>query len=102
MKRILDMRMKDGSRHFAGIPQTVSWYEVRDHVSNLSGAKLTGFLCDDVTEAWVDFTYRGHTFSINDQFGEYWFFVKEPTCPQEILEEVLSHFESLSHEARKS
>jgi hypothetical protein len=81
MSRFFDMLMKDGSRHFAGLPQTVLWYEVRDHVSKLPGAKLTGFICDDITEAWIDFSYRDHKFSINDQFGDYWFFVRSHLAP---------------------
>jgi hypothetical protein len=93
MNRIYDMRMHDGSRHFASVSVTQSWYDLRDWVKELPGAKLTGFICDHVTEAWIDFTYRGHSFSINDQYGDYWFFVKDPVCPEEILDEVLSHFE---------
>jgi len=42
---------------------------------------------------WIDFTYRGHQFSINNQFGNYWFFVDNPQCSEEILEAVLGHCE---------
>jgi hypothetical protein len=69
--RIDDLRMRDGSRHFAALPETRDWYAVRDHVRWLPGAELTGFLCDGVTEAWIDFRFRGHRFSINDQYGDY-------------------------------
>ena len=31
-----------------------------------------------------------------DQFGDYWFFVDDPTCPDAILQQVLDHFETLS------
>lgn len=51
---------------------------MRDHVEKLEGATLTGFLCDGVLEAWIDFSFRNHDFSINDQFSEYYFFVKDP------------------------
>lgn len=94
---LLDMRMHDGSRHFGGVPQTVLWYEMRDAVETLSGASLAGFVTDGVTEAWIDFTYEGHRFAINDQFGEYWFFVDDPSCPDEILIRVLRHFEDVVH-----
>jgi hypothetical protein len=87
--------MHDGSRHFGDLPQTALWYDVRDHVVRLPGATLTGFVTDDVTEAWIDFTYRDRAFSINDQFGDYWFFVNDPACPAEILQEVLDHFARL-------
>ena len=58
--------MCDGSRNFAYLPESKDWYAVRDHVKKLRGAQLTKFLCDDVTEAWIDFAYRGFNFSIND------------------------------------
>ena len=85
--------MNDGSRHFGDLPQTILWYELRTHIKKLEGADITGFITGDVTEAWIDFSYRGHHFSVNDRFGAYWFFVNDPTCPDEILESVLSHCE---------
>jgi len=97
---IIDMRMHDGSRHFGGLPETYDahrpqWDVLRDHVAVLEGAVLTGFVTDNVTEAWIDFDFRGHGFSINNQHGEWWFFVADPACPDEILERVLDHFEGL-------
>ena len=92
---LLNVTMHDGSRHFGDLPQTVLWYALRDHVAELPGAVITRFLTDHVTEAWIDFTYAGHEFSINDQFGEYWFFVKDPACPNEIMQAVLEHFAQL-------
>jgi hypothetical protein len=95
MNSILDYRASDGSRRFAELPQADLWYAVRDHVFDLEGAHLTGFVCDGVTEAWIDFEYCGHSFSINDQYGEYWFFVQDPTCPERVLMDVYRHFEKL-------
>ena len=91
--KVLNIEMHDGSRHFGDLPQTILWYELRTHIKKLEGAEITGFITGDVTEAWTDFSYRGHHFSVNDQFGAYWFFVNDPTCPDEILESVLSHCE---------
>jgi len=90
-ERLYSVIMHDGSRHFGDLPQTVLWHGLRDHIEGLSGAAVTGFVTDEVTEAWIDFSYRGHEFSVNDQYGEYWFFVRDPECPDEILEAVLSH-----------
>lgn len=87
--------MNDGSRKFAELRQTRLWHDLRDHLQTLHGAVVTGFLTDSITEAWIDFTYRGHSFTINDQFGDYWFFVADPNCPDEILTEVLSHCQRL-------
>jgi hypothetical protein len=58
MPRIFDMRMADGSRHFAELSETKNEYAVRDHLAKLDGATLTGFVTDDVTEAWMDVTFR--------------------------------------------
>ncbi len=95
MEKLFDMRMNDGSRHFTDFPVTLDWYAVRDHVKTLPGAILTRFVTDGFSEAWIDFTYRGHRFSINDQYGDYWFFVDDPTCPEEILLEVQAHWAKL-------
>ena len=95
MAGIIDHRASDGSRQFAELPQTLLWYDVRDHIPQLDGAKLTAFVCDGITEAWIDFEYCGHKFSINDQFGQYWFFVTDPSCPDLVLLEVYGHFRQL-------
>lgn len=92
--------MADGSRHFGDLPETYDaeepeWHRLRDGVERLVGARLTAFVTDDVTEAWIGFTYRGHELSINDQHGQWWFFVKDPACPDEILVAVLDHFEGV-------
>jgi hypothetical protein len=68
---LMNLPMHDGSRQFGSLPQKVLWHGVRDHVARLRGAAVTKLLCDDVTEAWVDFSCGGHAFTINDQFGEY-------------------------------
>ena len=94
--------MKDGSRNFGDLPVTVSWHGLRNHISKLDGAVVTGFITDEITEAWIDFSYCGHQFAVNNQFGDYWFFVDNPKCPDEILEAVLFHCELLlgrDHEA---
>ncbi len=101
-EQLLNCIMNDGSRHFGELPQTVLWYEMRDYIRELPGAVLTNFITDHVTEAWIDFTYSGHEFSINDQFGDYWFFVKDPTCPEDILRDVLAHFWSFLDRAGTS
>jgi hypothetical protein len=99
-EKLLSIIMYDGSRHFGDLPQTVLWYELRDHIDGLDGAEITDFITDNVIEAWIDFSYRGYRFSVNDQFGDYWFFVDNPKCPDEILEVVLAHCELLLGGAR--
>ena len=91
MREIYDMRMHDGSRHFAALPETESWHALHEHVKKLEGVGDTDIITDEVTEAWIDFSFRGHEFSVNNQHGDYWFFVEDPACPTEVLEAVLSH-----------
>lgn len=93
--------MHDGSRHFGALPQTHLWHDVRDHVAKLPGSVITEFVCDAITETWIQFSYRQHEFSINDQFGDYWFFVTDSGCPEEILLQVLEHFERVLRHSRK-
>lgn len=90
-EELFNLTMKDGSRHFGDLPQTALWHDLRDHIENLGDATITDFVTDNVTEAWIDFTYRGHRFSVNDQYGDYWFFVADPKCPDDILNAVLAH-----------
>ncbi len=92
---LFEIKMNDGSRHFADLPEVVFFDEFADHVEKLEGAEIIEFLTDGVVEMWLDFTYRGHIFTINNQFGDYWFFVKDPNCPDEILLEIIDHFRKL-------
>ena len=97
MPRIFDSRMADGSRHFGSLPESFDasgpeWHRLRAHVATLDGAEVRGFVTDDVTEAWIDFAYAGHAFSLNNQQGEWWFFVADPACPDALLARVLEHF----------
>jgi hypothetical protein len=89
------MKMRDGSRHFVDLPEAVFFDDFADHVEELEGAEITEFITDGVVEMWLDFDYRGHQFSVNNQFGDYWFFVRDPHCPDEILLEVIDHFRLL-------
>jgi hypothetical protein len=90
---LLNLRAHDGSRRFAALPQRVTWRKLRRHLESLPGLKVTGFLTDFVTEGWLDFTYREHKFTVNDQFGEFWFFVEDPAAPEELLNRVAEHCE---------
>jgi len=89
--QLIDIRMHDGSRHFLTLPESEPWRVLRDHLALLSGVEVTDFLTDGVTEAWIDFAFSNHCFTANSQFGEYWFFVNDPSCPAEILNQVARH-----------
>ena len=95
IRDLFDIRMNDGSRHFVDLPEAVFFDEFADHVERLEGAEITEFITDGVLEMWLDFDFRGHQFSVNNQFGDYWFFVRDPNCADEILLEVIDHFRKL-------
>lgn len=95
IKDIWDMRMADGSRHFADLPEVVFFDVFVEHAETLAGAEITDFVTDGVLEMWLHFKFRGHTFGVNNQFGDYWFFVDDPECPDEILLAVCDHFRKL-------
>lgn len=97
---LFDLRMANGSRHFADLPEnydpvTPEWERIRDHVAALPGASLRSFVTDHVTEAWIDLDYEGHVFSLNNQHGRWWLFVADPACPDAALEAVRDHFARL-------
>jgi hypothetical protein len=91
--KLINIIMNDGSRHFGDLPESIDWHQLRNHIERLDGAQVTDFITDNVTEVWIDFAYRGNRFSVNNQFGEYWFFVANPKCSEEILQAVLDHCE---------
>jgi hypothetical protein len=92
MRELTDFRAADGSRQFLSLPQSVPFDDLRDQVARLPGASLASYLTDDVVEAWIDFRYHDHSFTINNQLGEYWFFVADSTCPTELLMEIVDYF----------
>jgi hypothetical protein len=48
---LLNMIMNDGSRHFGDLPQSILWHQLRNHIEELKGAKVTDFITDNITEA---------------------------------------------------
>jgi hypothetical protein len=92
---LLDIRTHDGSRHFAGLPESRSWNTLRSHLARLPGTEITAFVSDGVSEVWIDFSYAGESFTINNQLGEYWFFVADARAPEAVLERVVEHCASL-------
>jgi len=92
--QLLNDRMKDGSRNFILLPQTVPPFRLIPHILTLWGAFPTAYV-PSLAESWINFRYRGHKFSVNNQFGDFWFFVEDPSCPAEILERVANHFAKL-------
>ena len=50
---------------------------------------VTDFVTDGIVEAWIDFTVEGERFTVNNQFGEFWFFVSNPSADEILLGRVI-------------
>ena len=92
---LLNVRAQDGSRKFAALSRRAPWRRVRQHLAAHPGVEPGGFLTDSVTEGWLDFTYGSHRFTVNDQFGEHWFFVDDASAPEEMLRGLVEHCQRL-------
>ena len=69
--------------------------EFSDHVETLAGAEITAFEMDGTFEMWLEFTFSENKFYVNNRLGDYWFFVEDPKCPEEIMLEIAGHFRKL-------
>lgn len=92
---LFENKLNDGSRHFVDMPEVVFFDEVADHVEELEGAEIIEFITNGVVEMWLEFEFRGHIFTVTNQFGDYWFFVQDANCLEEILLEIINHFRKL-------
>jgi hypothetical protein len=90
-----DFRMNDGSRHFADAPWMPA-AEIRRRIERLPGAAVTAFI-DLPSETWIDFSCRGFRFSAHNPMNEFWLFVENPACPDEILREITSACAGAAH-----
>ena len=77
---------------FCKFPQTRFWFEVGERLLKLRGVVVTGVADDPVVGSWIDFTFRGHFFTINAESGEFVFFFEDTLCPEIVRAEVSAHF----------
>jgi hypothetical protein len=87
--------MHDGSRNFVLLPQSRSPLRLLFHVFTLPGAVPTNYVPSMIAGSWIDFRYKGQKFSINNQYGDFWFFVRDPSCPESVLTAVAAHFSKI-------
>ena len=93
---LMNETMHNGSRLFLQLPQTYPPSSLLRQIVRLGGT-ITAFVSDEITgETWIDFGYKGWKFSIHNPYGEYWFFVKNPACPENILHRLAEYFARLS------
>ena len=60
----------------------------------LPGVAVTDAADAPVVGSWIDFSFRGHSFTINAESGEFVFFVEDTGCPESVCAEIATHFES--------
>ena len=97
--KLIDIRARDGSRHFAVLPHTAAWEAVRDHAPRLPEARVINFIDERIAQPWLDFTFQGHHFVIHCRHNEIHLTVRDPLCSDLILFQVASHFGELLGEA---
>lgn len=73
-------------------PQTRFWHEVQSHLAALPGAVVTDATDDPIVGSWIDFTFRGHSLTINTQAGEFVFFTEDTEWHESLRAEVTAHF----------
>lgn len=95
MNDSLKIRINAGWRHFVDLPEIVFFDDFYDHTEELEDAEITGFDLDGVVEMQLEFEFREHKFFVSNQFGDYWFLVEDPNCPDEILLEIIEHYRQL-------
>lgn len=89
--RLFNFKAEGGARQFARVPETMTWPDLLSQLQTVPGLTVGNSSIDNTAEAWIEFSYRGHSFKVNNQFGDYGFFVQDPSCPDEILLEVVNH-----------
>lgn len=88
MAELMNLLMEDGSRCFAFEPEAGVW-DVAAHVRGLPGAVVTKHdAFPAVGQAWMDFDFSGHTFSIEIDEMACSLYVRDPSCSDEILLQV--------------
>jgi len=91
----LKAKLPEDALHFVDFPEVIFFDEFGDHVEALEGAEINEFEMDGTFEIWLEFTFRENHFYVNNRLGDYWFFVRDPKCPEEILLEIAEHFRKL-------
>ena len=86
------------SEAFYKFPQTRFWHEVREHLATLPGVAVTDATDDPIIGSWIDFTFRGCSFTINAEAGEFVFFVEGASCPASVCAEITTHLHSFQAE----
>jgi hypothetical protein len=78
---------------FCKFPQTRLGCEIRERLVELPGVAVTDAIDAPIAGSWIEFTFRGHSFTINEESEEFVFYVEDGDCPAAVLAEVAGHFD---------
>jgi hypothetical protein len=78
---------------FCKFPQSRFWHDLRDHLLKLPEVGVKDSADDPVIGSWIDFIYRGYSFTVNAKSGEFVFFVDGTGCPDSVLAQIAAHFQ---------
>ncbi len=87
--------LSEDARHFVDFPEVIFFDDFYEQIEDLYGTEITRFEADGIIEMWLEFSFRGHRFFVNNRFGDYQFYVEDAECPDEILIEIADHFRRL-------
>jgi hypothetical protein len=93
--KLIDIRTRDGSRHFLSLPQLAAWIVLRRHALQLPQLKILNFMEGDDLQARLEFSFLGHRFLIQHIDRQHHFFVNDPDCSDLIVYQVARHFSQL-------
>ena len=75
--------------------ETLTFEQLPLQIIKIDGVAITGILTDNVVEIWLDFDFHGASFSVNNQFGEFWFFAESEDCSDDILSDISRHLKTV-------
>ena len=81
---LMNIIMKDGSRHFLTLRETARAGDIRAKLETIAGIRVCQ-LSTGGFEWWMSFQCMGWCFAINNPFGELWFFANDAACPEDVL-----------------
>ncbi len=87
--------MNDRSILIAEITGSLGWEALLLHLELHPGLTIVRTDTDDVTEQWIDFTFRGGRFTIHQEPGSHSIFRNDPDGSPEITRAILDHLLSL-------
>lgn len=82
---LMNVVMRDGTRHFLTLRETARTEEIRVRLE-ATGAIRVCQLSQGGFQWRMRFQCLGWHFRVTNPYGELWFFVEDPGCPEDILD----------------